>query len=137
MVDALLLLLPLATTVALSAVLAITVIGYQISYAIVSTKKHINTTLLSKLSCRVIRPSPPQPIILRATTGRKAFRQGAFSLGRFSMPIHVIGGSWLFLTSFIFFWPTKWPVVVSGVNGGDSSTDNSKCAQTHKALTIH
>ena len=46
------------------------------------------------------------------------------------MPIHVIGGSWLFLTSFIFFWPTKWPVVVSGVNGGDSSTDNSKCAQT-------
>ena len=40
-VDALLLLLPLATTVALSAVLAITVIGYQISYAIVSTKnKH-------------------------------------------------------------------------------------------------
>jgi amino acid transporter len=97
-VDALLLLLPLATTVALSAVLAITVIGYQVSYAI--------------------------PILLRVTTGRKTFRQGAFSLGRYSMPIHAIGGGWLFLTSFIFFWPTKWPVIVSGVNGGDSSTDN-------------
>ena len=89
--DALLLLLPLATTVALNAVLSITVIGYQISYAI--------------------------PILLRATTGRATFVQGAFNLGKWSMPVHVAGGAWLFLTSFIFLWPTKWPVAVSGVKG--------------------
>ena len=97
-IDALLLLLPLATTVALNAVLSITVIGYQISYAI--------------------------PIILRATTGRASFVQGAFNLGRWSMLVHVLAGAWLFLTSFIFLWPTKWPVVVSGVNGGTALTDN-------------
>jgi amino acid transporter len=97
-IDALLLLLPLATTVALNAVLSVTVIGYQISYAI--------------------------PIILRATTGRASFVQGAFNLGRWSMLVHVLAGAWLFLTSFIFLWPTKWPVVVSGVKGGTSETDN-------------
>ena len=97
-IDVLLLLLPLATTVALNAVLSITVIGYQISYAI--------------------------PIILRATTGRASFVQGAFNLGRWSMTVHVLAGAWLFLTSFIFLWPTKWPVAVSGVNGHTALDDN-------------
>ena len=97
-IDALLLLLPLATTVALNAVLSITVIGYQISYAI--------------------------PIILRATTGRASFVQSTFNLGRWSLPIHIVAGTWLFLTSFIFLWPLKWPVVVSGVNGATALDDN-------------
>ena len=97
LLDFLMMLLPLATTTALSAVLSICVIGYQISYAI--------------------------PILLRLTpTGRANFRPGAFSLGAWSLPVHAVGGTWLFLTSFIFLWPTAWPVMSSGQKAPDGST---------------
>ena len=77
------------------------VIGYQISYAV--------------------------PILLRVTTGREAFVQGAFSLGKWSLAVHWTAGIWLVLSSLIFFWPMRWPVVVSGVNGGTADTDNMNC----------
>jgi len=96
--DVLLMLLPLASTLALEAILSVAVIGYQISYAI--------------------------PLVLRATTGREVFKQNVFHLGKYSILIHAISGTWLTLTSFIFFFPFSWPVSVSGVNGVSAEDDN-------------
>ena len=66
--DAVILLIQLGSAKALGAILSITVIGYQISYAI--------------------------PLILRVIY-REQFVQGAFSLGIFSLPIHIAASAWL------------------------------------------
>ena len=80
--DCLLCLLPLINPLAFTAVTSITVIGYQVSYAI--------------------------PILLRVTCARKKFKQSAFSLGRFSVIISWVAGIWLIVTSTFFIWPTAF-----------------------------
>lgn len=80
--DALLCLFPLINSVAFTAVTSITVIGYQVSYAI--------------------------PILLRVTCARKTFKQSVFNLGRFSEPFHWISGIWLIVTSTFFIWPNAF-----------------------------
>jgi amino acid transporter len=81
-IDCLLCLLPLIDDIAFIAVTSITVIGYQVSYAI--------------------------PILLRATCARKSFKQSTFSLGIFSLPIAWISGIWLVVTSTFFIWPNAF-----------------------------
>jgi len=69
----------------LSAVLSITVIGLQISYAI--------------------------PLFLRLFPARNTFQaHPAFHLKHWSLPIHACGAAWLAFTSIILFWPTAAPV---------------------------
>lgn len=90
--DILFLLLGLASSIALTAILSICVIGYQISYAI--------------------------PLILRLTPfGRKQFHQSYFNLGKYSIAMHAVASLWLVFTSIIMFWPAEWPVLVNGVDG--------------------
>ena len=88
-IDVLLLLLPLTTMsqgdtpLAFNAVTGITVVGFQISYAI--------------------------PVLQRAMLGSD-FQQGAISLGRWGTPMAWVAGIFLTFTSCIFFWPTTGPV---------------------------
>ena len=89
-VDSLLLLLQLASTTAFTALLAITTIGYQISYFM--------------------------PILFRCTSARHRFPVGVFSLGRFSVPIAVVSSVWLFATSIFLLFPTKYPVTKDNMN---------------------
>ena len=98
LLDVVLLLIGLGGTPGLFAVLSITVIGYQISYAI--------------------------PLLLRVTSGRADFKQNPeFSLGAWSLPIHAVAGVWLVFTSLIFFWPSSWPVCVTGTTCRDANGD--------------
>jgi len=91
-VDALLLLLPLTTMgmdpkygpIAFNAVTSITVIGYQISYAI--------------------------PIFLRVAVKPRQFVRGDFHLGPFSLVIGWIAAIWLTVTSIFLFFPFSAPV---------------------------
>jgi amino acid transporter len=82
--EIILLLIALGSALAFAAITSITVIGYQISYAI--------------------------PILLRVTAARKTFPKSDYNLGRFSEPVAWVGGLWLASTSLIFFWPTANPV---------------------------
>lgn len=88
--DSIILLLPLASPIALNAILSISVIGYQISYAM--------------------------PLFLRITYARNTFTQSTFNLGKYSLVIHTIASIWLISTSLIFFWPVSWPVSASNMN---------------------
>jgi len=88
--DAILLLLQLANTAAFLAIVSLTTIGFQISYAI--------------------------PIWLRVTQARNTFQQGAFNLGRYSILCGWISGIWLIFTSLIFFWPFSYPVNALNMN---------------------
>jgi len=83
-VDALLLLLPLANTTAFAAMISLCTIGFQMSYAI--------------------------PIWCRVLDSRDTFPQSDFNLGRFSVPLGFISASWLTITSCFFFWPSTFPV---------------------------
>eukprot|EP00475_Leptophrys_vorax_P009803 TRINITY_DN16495_c0_g3_i1.p1 TRINITY_DN16495_c0_g3~~TRINITY_DN16495_c0_g3_i1.p1 ORF type:complete len:551 (-),score=124.44 TRINITY_DN16495_c0_g3_i1:199-1851(-) len=88
--EILLLLVALGSSLAFAAITSITVIGYQISYAI--------------------------PILLRVTAAKNTFPKSDFNLGKYSEIVSWIGGLWLALTSFIFFWPTANPVQALNMN---------------------
>jgi amino acid transporter len=89
-VDAILLCLQAVNTSAFTAIISLTTIGFQISYAI--------------------------PIWLRVTDARKTFQQGSFSLGKLSIPMGWISASWLTFTSILFFWPSVFPVAPDNMN---------------------
>ncbi len=88
--DSILLLLPLVNTTAFNAIVSLTTIGFQISYAI--------------------------PIFLRVTDARDTFQQGAFHLGKYSIVCGWISSIWLTLTSLLFFWPATFPVNAASMN---------------------
>lgn len=81
-VDSIIVLLPLISDTAFSAITQISTIGYSTSYAI--------------------------PIILRVTVSRKSFKQGPWNLGRLSVLIGVISSVFLVCTSICFFFPTSF-----------------------------
>ncbi len=68
------------------AVTALTVIGYQISYAI--------------------------PIFLRITVSKTSFRQSEWNLGNWSIAFGWVSFIVLFITSVACFVPAEWPVIV-------------------------
>ena len=82
LVDSFLVLLPLISDTAFSAITQISTIGYSTSYAI--------------------------PIILRVTVSRNTFRQGPFNLGRWSILNGSIASIFLVATSICFFFPTNF-----------------------------
>jgi amino acid transporter len=82
LIDSILVLLPLISETAFSAITQISTIGYSISYAI--------------------------PIILRVTVSRHSFKQGPFNLGRWSLLNGSIASVFLVLTSICFFFPTSF-----------------------------
>eukprot|EP01123_Difflugia_compressa_P006737 TRINITY_DN19090_c0_g1_i1.p1 TRINITY_DN19090_c0_g1~~TRINITY_DN19090_c0_g1_i1.p1 ORF type:complete len:518 (+),score=74.60 TRINITY_DN19090_c0_g1_i1:132-1556(+) len=86
----LLLLLQLVNTTAFWAIVSITTIGLQISYAI--------------------------PIWLRVTQSRISFTPGPFHLGRFSLVCGWISAIWLTATSLLFFFPFKFPITAQNMN---------------------
>jgi hypothetical protein len=86
---AIFLLLPLITPLALEAFTSIDTIGYQISYAI--------------------------PIVLRIRQGSR-FKRSPFHLGAFSLPVAYASAFYLISTSFIFLWPTRWPMTLDTLN---------------------
>lgn len=81
-IDSILVLLPLISDTAFSAITQISTIGYSTSYAI--------------------------PIILRVTVSRKTFKQGPWNLGRLSLIIGIISSVFLVATSICFFFPTNF-----------------------------
>lgn len=100
-VDSIIVLLPLISDTAFSAITQISTIGYSISYAI--------------------------PIILRVTVSRKTFVQGPWNIGKWSVPNGIISSIFLVATSICFFFPTafdenmqqtledfNWTIVVFG-----------------------
>jgi amino acid transporter len=90
LVDVILILLTLVNTTAFGAVTSLSVIGYQISYAI--------------------------PIYLRITASRNTFTLSDFNLGGWSICIGTISFTWLLFTSLLFFFPTVFPVTASNMN---------------------
>ena len=94
LVDAVILLLPLTSetngAIAFSAIVAMTVFGFQVSYGI--------------------------PILLRITAARNDFRPAKFSLGRLCVPFGIISCIWLFGTSCFLFFPTQYPVTGETMN---------------------
>jgi amino acid transporter len=89
--DYALLMLGLASSEGLTAVLSITVIGFQLSYAM--------------------------PLVLRLTSARHTFKAHPdFDLGGWSLPLHTIGSVWLIFTSLILLWPTAFPVEGGNMN---------------------
>ncbi|CAF2837262.1 unnamed protein product [Rotaria sp. Silwood2] len=89
-IDSLLLLLQLVSTTAFVAIIAITTLGFQISYFM--------------------------PIFFRCTIARDTFQLGGFNLGRFSIPIAIISSIWLFITSIFMCFPTEYPVTKDNMN---------------------
>lgn len=81
-IDSIIVLLPLISDTAFSAITQISTIGYSISYAI--------------------------PIILRVTVSRKTFQQGPWNIGRLSIINGIIASIFLVLTSICFFFPTSF-----------------------------
>jgi choline transport protein len=89
-IDSLFLLLQLVSTDAFKNLLSLTTLGYQISYFM--------------------------PIFFRCTFARNRFPVGDFYLGRFGVPIGVISCIWLFVTSLLALFPTKYPVDKDNMN---------------------
>jgi hypothetical protein len=81
-IDSIIVLLPLISDTAFSAITQISTIGYSTSYAI--------------------------PIILRVTVSRNTFQQGPYNLGRLSILNGVIASVFLVCTSICFFFPTSF-----------------------------
>jgi amino acid transporter len=90
--DFLLLLLPLSSNgeVAFYAILGLSVLGFQVSYAI--------------------------PIALKVIYNPQYFPKTAFNLGIFSAPLGIISTIWLLYTSFLFFLPIKFPITIDNMN---------------------
>ena len=85
--DYILLLIPLGSELAFTALGSISTIGYQASYAI--------------------------PIVLRLTTG--IFESDpSFSLGIFSKPLHMLSAAFLSVTGFFMFLPSSNPIAIDG-----------------------
>ena len=89
-IDAILLLLQLASATAFEAIIAIATLGYQISYFM--------------------------PILFRCTAARRTFPLGEFHLGRFGLPIAMISSVWLGITSIIMLFPSTYPVTKDNMN---------------------
>jgi amino acid transporter len=89
-IDCILLLLQLASTTAFTAIIAITTLGFQISYLM--------------------------PILFRCTAARKTFPLGEFNLGPFGVPIAIISSIWLSATSIVMFFPAQYPVTKDNMN---------------------
>jgi len=85
-----LLLLQLINSAAFTAIVSITTIGLQISYAI--------------------------PIWMRITLAKDTFIPSTFTLGRYSIPMGWMAALWLTLTSLIFFWPFQSPITAANMN---------------------
>jgi amino acid transporter len=85
-----LMLLQLVNTAAFTAIVSLTTIGLQISYAI--------------------------PIWMRITLARDTFVPSTFSLGRFSICMGWVAALWLTGTSCLFFWPFEYPITISNMN---------------------
>lgn len=89
-IDSSLLLLPLVSSTAFTAITAISTLGYQISYFI--------------------------PIFLRCTVARNTFILGEFNIGRFGRYIALVSSIWLFFTSLIMLLPSEYPINVDNMN---------------------
>ncbi|CAF0731763.1 unnamed protein product [Adineta steineri] len=89
-IDTLFLLLQLVSVTAFSSIIAVTTLGYQISYLM--------------------------PILFRCTTARHTFHLGEFNLGRFSIPIAIISCIWLSITSILMFFPFEYPITKDNMN---------------------
>ena len=89
-VDALMISLIVVNTTAFTAVTSLSVIGYQISYAI--------------------------PIFLRITSSRHSFPRSDFHLGNNSLLVGTIAFTWLFITSCLFLLPTVFPITATNLN---------------------
>jgi len=83
-IDSLLLLLPLVSSVAFASITGITTIGFQVSYGI--------------------------PILLKLIFSFNDFPGSEVTLGKFSNPMGVISCLWLFGTSCLLFLPSSSPV---------------------------
>lgn len=90
LIDAGLVLIALVNTTAFAAIVGVSTVGYQVSYAI--------------------------PIFLRATHSRQTFVQNYFSLGRFSIPVACVAAVWLLFTSVLFFLPSQYPITAQNMN---------------------
>eukprot|EP01124_Arcella_intermedia_P010886 TRINITY_DN17390_c0_g1_i1.p1 TRINITY_DN17390_c0_g1~~TRINITY_DN17390_c0_g1_i1.p1 ORF type:complete len:550 (+),score=49.13 TRINITY_DN17390_c0_g1_i1:40-1689(+) len=88
--DAIILLLDIANEATFLAIIALTTIGFQLSYSI--------------------------PIFCRLVFQTHTFVQGPWNLGKASIPIGTLGVIWLWFTSIIFFWPTEFPVDETNMN---------------------
>jgi hypothetical protein len=55
------------------------------------------------LGCRLIAPDPEK-------------KKGRFHLGRWSVPINIIGFSWAVFVIFAFILPTSWPITSDTFN---------------------
>ncbi|KAJ3218767.1 hypothetical protein HK099_004932 [Clydaea vesicula] len=82
--------LNLVNETAFLTVTSITVIGFQISYAI--------------------------PLFLRVTHSKNTFVKKDFNLGRWGYPLGWLSFIWLVITSFLFFLPTTFPVDSANMN---------------------
>ncbi|CAF0949281.1 unnamed protein product [Adineta steineri] len=89
-IDTLFLLLQLVSETAFSSIIAVTTLGYQISYLM--------------------------PILFRCTTARHTFHLGEFNLGRFSIPTAIISCIWLSITSILMFFPFEYPITKDNMN---------------------
>lgn len=88
--DSSLLLLPLVSSTAFTAVTAVSTLGYQISYFI--------------------------PLCLRCTVARNTFIGGEFNLGRFGQSIAAVASLWLLITSLIMLLPSEYPITADNMN---------------------
>ncbi|CAF0983888.1 unnamed protein product [Rotaria sp. Silwood1] len=89
-IDSLFQLLQLVSTTAFLALIATTTLGFQVSYFM--------------------------PIFFRCTTARNTFPLSEFNLGRFSILIGIVSSIWLFITSILMCFPTKYPVTKDNMN---------------------
>lgn len=88
--DAVLLLLPLASTVAFDSIVGIATIGFDISYAI--------------------------PILLKLVFNYDSFPKTSMSLGKFSNLLNMLSVIWLVGTSILLLLPTQYPVTAESMN---------------------
>jgi len=90
-IDLVLLLIPLGSSLAFAAVTSISTVGYQASYLI--------------------------PIVLRLTSGKHIFTQDRnFNLGRFSVPLNIISLVFLGITTVFLFFPQASPITADNFN---------------------
>ncbi len=82
--------LVLVNTTAFCAITSISVIGFQISYAI--------------------------PIFLRITAAKDTFVHGNFNLGKYGLVFGWISLLWLVFTSALFLFPVEFPITAENFN---------------------
>lgn len=88
--DAILLLLPLVSTVAFDSIVGITTIGFDVSYGI--------------------------PILLKLIFAKDSFPKTPLDLGLYSNLLNILSCIWLFGTSILLFLPQTYPVTESSMN---------------------